>query len=91
MPIRYEASAELDLLDIIDFGIDHDLPDPVGFIAKLKKKIALLDTMPGMGRDRYEIGLLVFDLPGTSHFVAYRLNPPWVEVVRELPHRRQWP
>lgn len=51
MPIRYEASAEQDLLDIIDFGIDHDLSDPLGFIARLRKKIALLDTQSRMGRE----------------------------------------
>lgn len=61
--IRIFTSAEQDLLDIIDFGINHDLPDPLGFIARLRRKIALLDTPSGKGRDRYGIGLLVFELP----------------------------
>lgn len=91
MPIRYEASAEQDLLAIIDFGIDNDLPDPVAFVAKLKHHIELLETMPHMGRDRFNVGLFVLDLPGTAHLVAYRVNPPWIEIVRVLAHKRQWP
>ncbi len=91
MPIRYEATAEQDLVSIIDFGIDNGLPDPVAFIEKLKQHIELLETMPRMGRDRFNVGLLVLDLPGTSHLVAYRVSPPWIEVVRVLPHKRQWP
>lgn len=70
MPIRYEATAQQDPLTLIDFGIENGSPNPMAFVAKLKQQIELLETMPHMGRDRFNAGLLVLDLPGTPHLVA---------------------
>ena len=85
--IRYLAEAEQDLLDMVDFGIDHDLPDPVGFVQQVRERIATLATQPNSGRAGRLANTREWPLAGTPYLVVYQVDDAGIDVVRVLPPR----
>lgn len=85
MRIRYEDEAEDDLLKAIDFGIENDLPAPVGFVIQLRERIATLATQPKSGKKGRESGTQEWPLAGTVYNVVYRVTADEIQVLRVVP------
>lgn len=83
--IRYEDEAEEDLRKAIDFGIENDLPDPVGFVVQLRERIKTLATQPKSGKKGREPGTQEWLLAGTVYNVVYRVTAGEIQVVRVMP------
>ncbi|HVB84177.1 MAG TPA: type II toxin-antitoxin system RelE/ParE family toxin [Rhodanobacteraceae bacterium] len=85
MQLRYESKAEQDLLAVVDFGIDNDLPDPVGFVRELRQRIVTLATQPNSGRAGRLPGTREWPLAGTPYLVVYKVSAASIDVLRVLP------
>jgi len=91
MAIRYTDEAEADLLQIIDYGIDHDLPDPLTYVYSLRERFEKLDAIRHPGRKGRVPGTMEWVVPGTPYIVVFVRVAGTVNVWRVLHGAQQWP
>jgi len=91
MRIRYEHEAENELLGIIDYGIDHNLPDPVAFALGLRDRFAHLANIEHPGRKGRMANTREWVVPGTPYIAVFQRAGNVVTILRVLHGAQQWP
>lgn len=74
MAIRYRDDAQEDMRNIIRYGIERGLPDPVAFVRSLRERITHLATIKHPGRKGRVAGTREWVLTGTPYLVVYAIE-----------------
>lgn len=91
MRVHYTASAISDLRCIVQFGIEHDLPDPAGFIRGLRDRLARLAEIAHPGRKGRLASTREWVVTGTPYIAVFQRADEDVTIVRVLHGAQQWP
>jgi toxin ParE1/3/4 len=89
--IQYTVEARADLLSIIDFGIDNDLPDPVSYVHQLRERFAHLATIKHPGRKGRVAGTTEWVVTGTPYIAVFTQQDTDIVIWRVLHGSQQWP
>lgn len=91
MVIRYTDEAEADLLAIIDYGIDHDLPDPVAYTRTLRSHMKHLEDIKHPGRKGRVVDTTEWVVSGTPYLAVFIRDNGATTILRVLHGAQQWP
>lgn len=91
MRIRYEADARADLLNIIDYGIDNNLPDPVAYTRGLRERLAHLADIEHPGRKGRVANTREWVVSGTPYIAVFQVADDMVTIRRVLHGAQRWP
>lgn len=90
MAISYTDEAETDLMDIFEFGLENDLPDPIGHVLEIRDRIQTLHAGKARGKKSAAVpGALEWVVP--PYVVYYRQNGTNAEIARVLHSSRKFP
>lgn len=90
MAISYTDEAETDLMDIFEFGLENDLPDPLGHVLEIRARIESLYAGKARGKKSVAVpGALEWVVP--PYVVYYRQNGHDAEIARVLHSSRKFP
>lgn len=91
MQVLYTADADEDMRNIVRFGIENDLPDPVTYVRGLRDRTRHMATIKHPGRKGRSEGTREWVLTGTPYIVVYVERANGIEVWRVLHGAQQWP
>ena len=88
---RLRPAAAADLDDIWDNTAETWGPDQADdYIRGLARTFEILVDFPETARDRIEIDPPARCHPHRSHLIIYRIEEPWLVIVRVVHARRHW-
>ena len=91
MQVHYAADADEDMRNIIRFGIENDLPDPLAYVRALRCRTMRMATIKHPGRKGRVEGTREWVLTGTPYIVVYVERADGFEVWRVLHGSQEWP
>lgn len=91
MRLRYEDAAKAALLDMIRFGIENDLPDPVAFVRGLRARFEHMATIKHPGRKGRVPGTREWVVPGSPYIAVFQVEGDVVRILHVLHGAQQWP
>ena len=93
MRIRYSDEAMADLQAIVSFGLKEGLPDPKGFVRRLRERLQILAVHPLAGRAGRVDGTRELPLAGLPYIAIYLVSAEagLIDVVRILHGAQMWP
>ncbi len=90
MALRYTDEAEADLMAIVDYGFEQDLPDPIGYVLTIRDRVEQLHNTNMRGRASAAIkGAREWVVP--PYVVFFYEHGKSADVLRVLDSRRQFP
>ncbi|MFN4090551.1 MAG: type II toxin-antitoxin system RelE/ParE family toxin [Alphaproteobacteria bacterium] len=89
--VRWSASARAGLLEISRYLADRNPYAGERIVARLLVRAVDLATNPSQGRPGRVAGTRELVVTGTPYLLVYRVTATYVEILRVLHGRRQWP
>lgn len=90
MALRYTDAAEADLLAIVDYGFEQDLPDPIGYVLAIRDRLEQLHSTNMRGRPSVAVkGAREWVVP--PYVVQFYEQGKNAVVLRVLDSRRRFP
>lgn len=90
MTLRYTDEAEADLMAIVEYGFEKDLPDPIEHVLQIRDRLDTLHAAPTKGkRSPHQKGAKEWLV--LPYLVLYREDGPDADVLRILHSRRKFP
>ena len=91
MPIRYEATARTDFRNLIAYGVDNNLPDPVAYAHGLRERIAHLAEIEHLGRKGRVANTREWVVSGTPYIAVFQIAGDVITILRVLHGAQAWP
>jgi toxin ParE1/3/4 len=90
-PLRFTLAAEKDLVEIETYLFDQSETAAERVLDDIEATCRLLETHPGAGRHREELGLGVLSFPVGSYVIFYTESTSAVVILRILHGHRDIP
>lgn len=91
MRLRLHEDALQDLMAIVDFGIDHGMPDHQAYVGFLRERLGHLAAIKHPGRKGRTKDTREWVVPGTPYIAVFYQVGDVVTVARVLHGAQQWP
>lgn len=91
MRLNYAESAKADIRQIVRFGIEHHMPDPVAFARALRTRFEHFARIKHPGRCGRLAGTREWVVIGTPYIAVFRWRDGEIDVLRVLHGAQRWP
>ncbi|PRH88901.1 type II toxin-antitoxin system mRNA interferase toxin, RelE/StbE family [Labrys okinawensis] len=91
MQVRWTTPALSDIEHIHAWHKPHSEHDAAKLVSRLRERAESLAALPKQGRPGRVAGTRELTVSGTSYLILYRLRGDYVDLLRVLHTRQQWP